>query len=126
MSEASFEAFPFFDSHNWEAEGQWQRGRLSLLTFFGEAKKVSGRRATPGQRTMRMNNFHGFYDARHWIPAYAGMTTRTQLTFEYLAAVGDFAFDFHPLLTLPIVRGRKWIKKASLFERSEFRSFPIF
>ena len=23
-------------------------GRLSLLTFFGEAKKVSGRRATPG------------------------------------------------------------------------------
>ncbi|WP_395010533.1 hypothetical protein, partial [Undibacterium sp.] len=32
---------------NWEAEGQWQRGRLSLLTFFGEAKKVSGCRATP-------------------------------------------------------------------------------
>jgi hypothetical protein len=36
------------------------------------------------------------------------------------------AFDFHPLLTLPIVRDRKWIKKASLFERNEFRSFPIF
>jgi hypothetical protein len=35
-------------------------------------------------------------------------------------------FDFHPLLTLPIVQDRKWIKKASLFERSEFRSFPIF
>ena len=47
--QASFKAFPFFDSHNWEAEGQWQRGRLSLLTFFGEAKKVSGRRATPGK-----------------------------------------------------------------------------
>ena len=27
------------------------RGRLSLLTFFGEAKKVSSRRATPGQPT---------------------------------------------------------------------------
>jgi hypothetical protein len=25
------------------------RVRLSLLTFFGEAKKVSGRRATPGK-----------------------------------------------------------------------------
>jgi hypothetical protein len=37
-----------------------------------------------------------------------------------------FVFDFHPLLTLPIVLDRKWIKKASLFERSEFRSFPIF
>ena len=48
--QASFEAFPFFDLHNWEAEGQWQCGRLSLLTFFGEAKKVSGRRATPGLR----------------------------------------------------------------------------
>ena len=36
------------------------------------------------------------------------------------------AFDLHPLLTLPIVQDRKWIKKASLFERSEFRSFPIF
>jgi hypothetical protein len=23
----------------WEAEGQWQRGRLSLHPFFGEAKK---------------------------------------------------------------------------------------
>jgi len=37
---ASFKAFPFFVLHNCEAEGQWQRGRLSLLTFFGEAKKV--------------------------------------------------------------------------------------
>jgi hypothetical protein len=43
---ASFEAFPFFVLHNWEAEGQWQRGRLSLLTFFGEAKKVSSCRST--------------------------------------------------------------------------------
>ncbi|WMW81770.1 hypothetical protein RF679_05680 [Undibacterium cyanobacteriorum] len=48
--QASFKAFPFFALRNWEAEGQWQRGRLSLLTFFGEAKKVSGRRATPGQQ----------------------------------------------------------------------------
>jgi hypothetical protein len=29
-------------------QGQRHRGRLSLLTFFGEAKKVSGCRATPG------------------------------------------------------------------------------
>jgi len=37
---ASFEAFPFFVLHNWEAEGQWQRGRLSFAyCFFGEAKK---------------------------------------------------------------------------------------
>ncbi|HTD05466.1 hypothetical protein [Undibacterium sp.] len=28
-------------------------GRLSLLTFFGEAKKVSGRRATPGQQSQK-------------------------------------------------------------------------
>jgi len=37
-----------------------------------------------------------------------------------------FDFGFHPLLTLPIVRDRKWIKKVSLSERSEFRHFPIF
>nr|WP_315472562.1 hypothetical protein [uncultured Undibacterium sp.] len=47
LSVASFKAFPFFVLHNWEAEGQWQRGRLSLLPFFGEAKKGSGCRATP-------------------------------------------------------------------------------
>ncbi len=43
---ARFDTFPFFVLHNWEAEGQWQRGRLSLLTFFGEAKKVSSCRST--------------------------------------------------------------------------------
>ena len=47
LSAASFEAFPFFVLHNWAPEGQWQRGRLSLLPFFGEAKKVTGCRATP-------------------------------------------------------------------------------
>jgi hypothetical protein len=31
-----------------EPEGQRLCGRLSLLTFFGEAKKVSGCRAAPG------------------------------------------------------------------------------
>jgi hypothetical protein len=51
--QASFEAFPFFVLHNWEAEGQWQRGRLSLLTFFGEAKKVSSCRSTTDQQTIR-------------------------------------------------------------------------
>ncbi len=35
-------------------------------------------------------------------------------------------FDLHPLLTTPIVLYRKWIKKALLFERSEFQRFPIF
>ncbi|MNR77867.1 hypothetical protein D3C72_85500 [compost metagenome] len=29
-------------------------------------------------------------------------------------------------LTLPFVRGRKWIKKWTLSERSEFRPLPIF
>nr|WP_315475338.1 hypothetical protein [uncultured Undibacterium sp.] len=43
---SEFLTLPIFDLHNWEAEGQWQRGRLSLLTFFGEAKKVSSRRST--------------------------------------------------------------------------------
>jgi len=39
--------------------GAANRGRLSLLTFFGEAKKVSSRRATPGKvvrRTKRLSN----------------------------------------------------------------------
>jgi hypothetical protein len=44
---ASFKAFPFFVLHNWAPEGQWQRGRLSLHPFFGEAKKGCGCRATP-------------------------------------------------------------------------------
>jgi hypothetical protein len=44
---SEFLTLPIFALHNWAPEGQWQRGRLSLLTFFGEAKKVSGRRATP-------------------------------------------------------------------------------
>ena len=124
--QASFRLSPNFDLHNREPEGRRYLRRLSLLTFFGEAKKVSGRRATPGLRTLRTNNFHGFHSARHWIPARAGMTTHTELSFEFLATVVASAFDFNPLLTLPIVRGRKWKKKASLFERSEFRSFPIF
>ena len=31
---SEFLTLPIFDLHNWEAEGQWQRGRLSLLPFF--------------------------------------------------------------------------------------------
>ena len=70
---ASFGHFPFFAARKREKEfalaranrsaggqhavriprytpaGASLRGRLSLLTFFDEAKKVSGRRATPGQ-----------------------------------------------------------------------------
>ena len=49
--QASFNAFPFFVMHNWEPEGRWLCGRLSLLPFFGEAKKGSGSRATPGLPT---------------------------------------------------------------------------
>jgi hypothetical protein len=51
--QASFDTFPFFVPHNWEAEGQWQRGRLFWVTFFGEAKKVTGCRATPDLRTTK-------------------------------------------------------------------------
>src|SRR5450830_20079 len=36
--------------------GAANRGRLSLLTFFGEAKKVSGCRAAPGKVDRRKNN----------------------------------------------------------------------
>ncbi|MFC0349172.1 hypothetical protein [Undibacterium danionis] len=44
--QASFKAFPFFVLLNWEAAGQWQRSRLLLLTFLGEARKVSSCRST--------------------------------------------------------------------------------
>ena len=37
--QASFNTFPFFVLHNWEAEGQWQRGRLSLLPFLWRSKE---------------------------------------------------------------------------------------
>ena len=50
---ASFKAFPFCVLHNWEAEGQWQRGRLFWVTFFGEAKKVTSCRATPDLQTQK-------------------------------------------------------------------------
>jgi hypothetical protein len=47
--QASLFHFPFQHPFQREPEGQLPRARLSLLTFFGEAKKVSGRRATPGK-----------------------------------------------------------------------------
>ena len=37
-------------------EGAAQRGRLSLVTFFGGAKKVTCRRATPGHRPVNPNS----------------------------------------------------------------------
>ena len=52
LSEASCLHRPIFRPRNWEAEGQMRLRRLLLLTFLGEARKVSGRRATPGQRTL--------------------------------------------------------------------------
>jgi hypothetical protein len=48
LSEASSFHFPLALSLWRKPEGQRHRGRLFLLTFFGEAKKVSGSRATPG------------------------------------------------------------------------------
>jgi hypothetical protein len=50
VSERSeFRPLPIFcPAQTGTPKGQRRRGRLSLLTFFGEAKKVSGRRATPG------------------------------------------------------------------------------
>jgi hypothetical protein len=48
---ASFNTFPFFVLRNWEPEGQWQRGRLFWVTFFGEEKKVTSSRATPDLQT---------------------------------------------------------------------------
>jgi hypothetical protein len=108
---ASFKAFPFFVLHNWEPEGQWQRGRLSLLPFFGEAKKVSGCRAIP--------------DLLNDKAARVAPALRTLFLF-FVFCFLFFVFDLHPLLTLPIVQDRKWIKKALLSERSEFQGFPIF
>ncbi|MFJ7567997.1 hypothetical protein ACIQW9_13650 [Herminiimonas sp. NPDC097707] len=46
--QASFARFPFFARHKREPEGQRLCGRLLLLTFLGDAGKVSSRRATPG------------------------------------------------------------------------------
>ena len=50
VSERSeFRPLPIFcPAQTGTPKGQRRRGRLSLLTFFGEAKKVSGCRATPG------------------------------------------------------------------------------
>ena len=50
LSERSeFRPLPIFcPAQTGTPKGQRRRGRLSLLTFFGEAKKVSSRPATPG------------------------------------------------------------------------------
>jgi hypothetical protein len=52
-SEGELFRFPLCPVLFREPEGQHLRGRLSLLTFFGEAKKVSSRRATPGKFVRR-------------------------------------------------------------------------
>jgi len=50
LSERSeFRPLPIFcPAQTGTPKGQRRRGRLSLLTFFGKAKKVSSRPATPG------------------------------------------------------------------------------
>ncbi|MDR3482341.1 MAG: hypothetical protein P4L91_16705, partial [Burkholderiaceae bacterium] len=47
--QASLFHFPIYWHLKREPEGQPPSGRLSLLPFFGEAKKGSGCRATPGK-----------------------------------------------------------------------------
>ena len=49
---SEFLTLPIFALRNWVPEGQRYLRRLLLLTFLGEARKVSGRRATPGQRRL--------------------------------------------------------------------------
>ncbi|MBF8176083.1 hypothetical protein [Herminiimonas contaminans] len=50
---SEFRPLPIFcPAQTGTPQGQRRRGRLSLLTFFGEAKKVSGCRATPGNPTL--------------------------------------------------------------------------
>jgi hypothetical protein len=56
MSERSeFLRRPIFISRNWEPEGQRYLRRLFWVTFFGEAKKVTGCRATPDLYTSRLD-----------------------------------------------------------------------
>ena len=52
-TDSELRSFPIIDTIFQEFSDSW--GRLFLLTFFGEAKKVSGRRATPG--LLNSNNF---------------------------------------------------------------------
>jgi hypothetical protein len=49
--QASFERFPFFDLHKREPAGQRSAVAFFGLHFFGEAKKVSSHRATPGRQS---------------------------------------------------------------------------
>jgi hypothetical protein len=47
--QAIFVSFPLWRSFLWvPPKGAASRGRLSWVTFFGEAKKVTGCRAAPG------------------------------------------------------------------------------
>jgi hypothetical protein len=48
---ASCGHFPFFDLHKREPEGQRSAVAFFGLHFFGEAKKVSSHRATPGRQS---------------------------------------------------------------------------
>ena len=38
----------------------------------------------------------------------------------------DFDFDSNPLLTLPIVHSRKWIRKRCCLSETSFNAFPFF
>ena len=51
LSEASCLHRPIFRPRNWEPEGRRYLRRLLLLTFLGEARKVSGCRVTPDLQT---------------------------------------------------------------------------
>ncbi len=49
--QASLERFPFFDLHKREPEGQRSAVAFLCFHFFGEAKKGSSYRATPGRQS---------------------------------------------------------------------------
>ena len=55
LSEASFFCFPLFPSR--QRGSQRRRGRLFWPTFFGDAKKVGSRRATPGMPKLLQIHF---------------------------------------------------------------------
>jgi hypothetical protein len=60
VSERSeFRPLPIFcPAQTGTPKGQRRRGRLSLLTFFGEAKKVSSRPATPATHSSTKREQH--------------------------------------------------------------------
>ncbi|MFZ6672653.1 hypothetical protein [Undibacterium sp. Xuan67W] len=66
--QASFGHFPFFDLLKREPEGQRLCGRLLLLTFLGEARKVSSRRSTTGRQSRQTTSVIQRKNGAHGVP----------------------------------------------------------